>query len=364
MDYDRPMFYAVMQRAAAADHDVVDAVSGSPDWAPPAGIREGLHAYADGPADAFDYPPSPGLTDLRAAIADRHGVERDEVVVTNGAGEAAYLAFAAALEAHGDELLLTDPVYPYYPATADLLDGNVRSVSTGPSGAIDPAAVREHATDDTAAIVVTTPDNPTGAVYDRATMAALAAVADDHDARLVSDEVYERFDLSGQFTSARAVSDDALVLDSFSKSFAITGFRVGYALVPPALQDTVTTRHMLTNVTGSRPAQAAVLQALATTGEAYHERNRERLRERLETLTAALETVGAEYVRPDGGFYVLADLPGLGGDMDAVERLIDEAGVAAMPGTTFGPGAEGWLRFALTTGRIDDVAERLEAFLA
>jgi aspartate/methionine/tyrosine aminotransferase len=364
MDYDRPRFYAVMQRAAAADRDVVDTVSGSPDWEPPTAIREGLHDYADAGASAFDYPPSAGLDRLRSAIAERRGVDRERVIVTNGAGEANYLVFAAALAANaGTEVLLTDPVYPYYPAKAALLDGTVRQVPVGPTGDIDPAAVRERASADTAAIVVNTPNNPTGAVYDRDTMAALAAVAEACDATLVSDEVYRRFDLSGAFTSAVTVSDDAVAVDSFSKAFASTGFRVGYAIVPPALRDAVTTRHMLVNVTGSRPAQAAVESAIDDVTADYYERNRERLRERRATLTAALDAVGADYVRPAGGFYILADLPGVGGDMAAAERLIEDAGVAAMPGETFGTTTDDWLRFALTTPRIDTAADRLRAFI-
>src|SRR6056297_1499247 len=148
MDYDTPLFFHVMQYAAAADRDVIDLVSGGPDWEPPEALRDGLREYADGDPAAFQYPPSDGLRELREEIAARRGVDVDRVVITNGAGEANYLAMARAFEAAdagpaartgsggegaaagtGDaspstatpEVLLTDPVYPYYPGKTRLL---------------------------------------------------------------------------------------------------------------------------------------------------------------------------------------------------------------------------------------------------
>ena len=366
MDYETPLFFHVMQYAESADRDVVDMVSGNPDWGSPPALAEGLREYADLGGDDFQYPPSEGLLELREEIADRRNVDVSQVVVTNGAGEANYLAMARALERErGSEFVLTDPVYPYYPGKTKMLGATARYVSTDDDGTLDPAAVREVASEETAAIVVNTPNNPTGAVYDEATMRELVAVAEDHDALLVSDEVYDHFDFSGKFTSALDFdSDHRVVTNSYSKSLAITGFRVGYAVFPESLVDVAKTRHMLTNVATTRPGQYAVLEALRNTDLDYYAANRRLLEERVATFTDALDAAGADYSSPDGAFYVMARFPEFPGTLANVERLVDEAGVAGMPGEAFGTSREEWLRFALVSPRVEEAAERLADFFA
>ena len=366
MEYDTPLFFHVMQYAASADRDVVDMVSGNPDWGSPEAVSEGLHEYADlGGAD-FQYPPSEGLLELREEIADRRNVDQSQVVVTNGGGEANYLAMARALERErGSEFVLTDPVYPYYPGKTTMLGATARYVATAEDGSLDPADVREAASEETAAIVVNTPNNPTGAVYDEATMRELVGIAEQFDALLVSDEVYDHFDFSGEFTSALSFdSDHRVVTNSYSKTFAITGFRVGYAVFPESLVDVAKTRHMLTNVATTRPGQYAVLHALRNTDPAYYEANRELLEERVETFTAALDDAGADYSSPEGAFYVMARFPDFPGTLENVERLVDEAGVAGMPGEAFGESRTDWLRFALVSPRVEEAAERLADYFA
>ena len=364
MEYETPLFFHVMGYAAEADRDVIDMVSGNPDWEPPESLREGLREYAEFDADRFQYPPSEGILELRTEIADRRGVDVEQVVLTNGAGEANYLAMARALERDaGSEILLTDPVYPYYPGKTTMLGATPRYVSAGADGQLDPADVREAASSETAAIVVNTPNNPTGAVYPESTVRELVAIAEECDAICVADEVYDHYDLSGRFASALAVdSDHRIVTNAFSKSLAITGFRVGYAIFPPDLVENAKSRHMLVNVAGSRPAQYAVLRALRETGPDYYGANRELLADRVDTFTSALSAAGADYTRPDGAFYVLARFDGYPGTLENVERLIDEAGVAGMPGAAFGDSCEPWLRFALVTPRVEEAADRLAAY--
>ncbi|USZ68933.1 pyridoxal phosphate-dependent aminotransferase [Halorussus salilacus] len=366
MEYDTPLFFHVMQYAAEADRDVVDMVSGNPDWGAPPAIAEGLHEYADLGGGDFQYPPSEGLADLREEIADRRNVDPSQIVVTNGGGEANYLAMARALERdRGTEFVLTDPVYPYYPGKTTMLGATARYVSAAEDGALDPADVREAASEETAAIVVNTPNNPTGAVYDEETMRELVAIAEDNDALLVSDEVYDHFDFSGEFTSALAFdSDHRVVTNSYSKTFAITGFRVGYAVFPEDLVGVAKTRHMLTNVATTRPGQYAVLHALRNTDPAYYEANRELLEERVETFTSALADAGAEFSSPDGAFYVMARFPDFPGTLANVERLVDEAGVAGMPGEAFGESRTDRIRFALVSPRVEEAAERLADYFA
>ncbi len=364
MNYETPLFFRVMEYADAADRDVIDMVSGNPDWEPPEALREGLREYADLEPDRFQYPPSEGLLELREEIAARRGVDPEQIVVTNGAGEANYLAMARALERdRGDEILLTDPVYPYYPGKTTMLRGTQSYVATDETGQLDPDDVRAAASAATAAIVVNTPNNPTGAVYPAETMRELVAVAEENDAILISDEVYDHYDLSGRFASALETdSANRIVTNAFSKSMAITGVRVGYAIFPPELVDAAKSRHMLVNVATTRPGQYAVLQALREIPPEYHERNRARLRERVATFTDALEAAGAEYTTPSGSFYVMARFDGYPGTLANVERLIDEAGVAGMPGEAFGDSRTDWLRFALVTPRVEEAAERLAAY--
>ena len=363
MEYEEPLFFRVMAYARDADRDVVDMVSGNPDWGSPPGIADGLREYAElGGAD-FQYAPSDGLVELREEIAARRNVDVDRVVVTNGAGEANYLAMARALERDaGDEVILTDPVYPYYPGKTSMLGGTQRFVATDDTGMLDPADVRAVASEDTGCIVVCSPNNPTGAVYGEDVKRELVDVAETHGAILVSDEVYDHFDYSGNFASAlQFESDHCIVTNAFSKSLAITGFRVGYCIVPEEHAHAARARHMLTNVSTTRPGQYAVLHALRNTDPDYYRDARTLLAERIETFTSALDDAGAEYTTPDGAFYVMARFPDFPGTLENVFDLIDDAGVAGMPGESFGDSQSDWIRFALVTPRVEDAADRLAA---
>jgi aspartate/methionine/tyrosine aminotransferase len=366
MDDDRPLFFHVMAYADAADRDVVDMVSGNPDWEPPDALREGIRQFADAPVADYQYPPSEGLTELREEIAARRGVDIEHVVVTNGAGEANYLAMACGLEAHtGTEVILTDPVYPYYSGRTEMLGGEARFVPVDDDGTLDPDAVREVASDDTALIVVCSPNNPTGAVYGESVKRELTAIAEEHDALFVSDEVYDHFDFAGEFHSALSFeSDHVAVTNAFSKSMAMTGLRVGYAVLPEHLVDPARTRHMLVNVAGPAPSQHAVLHALRETSPEYYAASRELLRDRIDAFCDALDAAGAEYTRPKGAFYVLARFEGYPGTLENVERLVDEAGVAGMPGEAFGESRDEWIRFALVSPRASEAADRLADYFS
>jgi aspartate/methionine/tyrosine aminotransferase len=364
--YEEPLFQRVIEYAAAADRDVIDMVSGHPDWEPPAALREGLETYASADRGAFQYGPSEGLEDLRAGIAARRGVDASRVLVTNGAAEANHIATAEALDRDaGSEVLVTDPVYPYYPGRTTLLGGTSTRVPVRADCHVDVEAMREAASPETAAILLNTPNNPTGAVYRREAVAELAEIAAEVDAVLVVDEVYDHFDYTGRFESAVTLDrDNVVVTTSFSKSFAITGFRVGYTVLPDPLVDAVRTRHTLTTIAASRPAQAAVLAALRETPPSYHEAVRETIRERIAAFTAALDDAGAAYVEPEGAFYVLARFDGVPGTLDNVTRLIDDVGVAGMPGAAFGDAYDEWFRFTMCTDRVEEAADRLAAYFA
>ena len=361
MEYEEPKFFHVANYASEADRDVVDMVSGSPDWEPPDALREGLRQYADVEPPEFQYSPSEGVPALREEIAARRNVSRESVVVTNGATEANYLATAAALAANaGNEVLLADPGYPYYPTTAKLEGGEVTFVPTEPDGSLNVDRFRAAASDDTALVLLNSPNNPTGAVYPRETLAAMADLAENVGATLAVDEVYATLDLSGTFESATTLgSEHVAVTNAVSKSMAATGVRIGYAILPESVREQAKLRHLLINVTASRPAQHAVAHALRETPPDYYERTRERLRDRFETMFDAFDRIGADYDRPDGAFYVRARFDDFPGTMRNVKRLIDEGGVAGMPGETFGATGTDQIRFSLTTDRVETAADRL-----
>ena len=364
MDYTTPQFFHLMQYAVEAEGDVIDMVSGNPDFEPPATLRRALQAYADFDQGRFQYPPSDGLFELRALIAKRRGVDTEQVIITNGAGEANYLAMAIALDrGAGSEAILLDPIYPYYPGKVELLGGTKRVIATNRDGSIDIGAIEQAMSDETALIVLNTPNNPTGAVYDIDDVRHVIDLAETHDAIVLVDEIYDRFDYSGRFASAVPIdSEHRIVTSGYSKSMAITGFRVGFAIMPERYIDAARTRHMLVNVASSRPAQYAVLEALRETPDTYYAEARAQLGDRIDAFTAALDRVGAAYTEPEGSFYVLTRFDDFPGTMANTKRLIDEAGVAGMPGATFGDAFSDWLRFAVVTPRAVEAAERLSEY--
>ncbi|AEN07259.1 pyridoxal phosphate-dependent aminotransferase [Halolamina sp.] len=367
MEYEEPKFFHVMGYVDAAAHeDVIDMVSGNPDWEPPQALRDGLAAYSTFDSDEFQYPPSDGTAELKAEIGKRRGVDPDRIVVTNGTGEANYLGMGAALErGAGDEVLLSDPVYPYYPGKTRMMGATPTFVPANRDGSLDVAAYRDAISEETALVVLTTPNNPTGAVYDHEKVREIIELCEAHDALALVDEVYDHFDLSGTFESALSIdSENRIVTSGFSKSLAITGFRVGYGIFPERFAEQAKARHMLVNVATTRPGQYAVLKGLQGADAAYYEAARDLVRDRVDTFTDALDAAGAEYTRPDGAFYVMAKFDGYPGTMENVERLIDEAGVAGMPGDGFGTAYDDWLRFALVTPRVDEAADRLVEFFA
>lgn len=362
MNYEAPEFFDLMAYVADADHDVIDMVSGNPDWGSPPSVAAGLHEYADLGGSDFQYPPTEGLRELREEIAARRDVDPGQIVITVGGGEANYLAMAMGLELYsGSEILLTDPVYPYYPGKVQMLGGEDVYVAAERDGSLDPDRVRDRVSGETAAIMVNTPNNPVGAVYPESTMRELVEIAEANDAVVVSDEAYDHFDFSGEFTSALSISStNRIVAHSFSKTLAITGFRVGYGVFPSSeMAARARDRHMLTLTAGVRPSQYAVLYALRHTDPDYYAESRALLKERVDTFVAALDEAGAEYTRPDGGFYVMCRFEEFPGTSANIRELIDEAGVAGMPGSAFGEVKADWLRFALVTPRVEEAATRL-----
>ncbi|WP_046866679.1 pyridoxal phosphate-dependent aminotransferase [Microvirga massiliensis] len=323
---------------------------GTPDWI----VDEAFRAVRAG---ATRYTPNSGTQRLRAAIAGRvgakfgRGVEPDRVAVTTGAIGALFSAIFAVVDP-GDEVLLPDPGWPNYESIVHLSGARaVRYAQPAGQGFLpDPAAMERLIGPRTKAIVISTPGNPTGAVFPRKIMEEIGRLAVRHGLYLISDEVYEDFVFEGEHVSALEVAPDdrVIVVSGFSKSYAMTGWRLGYLVCPPtvaavagAIQEPVTS-------CPSAPSQAAAEAALAG-DQSVIGRFCDIYRRRRDILVEVFDDSSALPVVPQGAFYGFIAI-GASGERSLAfaKRLLQEQSVAAVPGITFGPQSDGFIRVAFT----------------
>ena len=354
-----------MERAGAR---VIHLEVGEPDFPPPPAVVAACAAALA--AGDTHYTDSRGLAELREAIAADHvrrfgvSVDPERVIVTNGTSPAMLLVFSL-LVGPGDEVILAAPHYPCYPNALRLLGGVPVVVPTRAEDGfrVDVDAVRRARTPRTRAIVVSSPANPTGAIQDRATLAALA----EQGLPLVSDEIYDGLVYDGaRVTSALEVSDEAYVLDGFSKRYAMTGFRLGYAIVPrPALRPLQVMQQNLF-ISANHFVQRAGLAALREGGPTV-EAMRAAYARRRALLVEGLRALGFGVpVPPQGAFYVFADATAFGRDSQALAfELLERAQVGTAPGIDFGAEGEGFLRFcyAASEESLRDALARLREHL-
>jgi aspartate/methionine/tyrosine aminotransferase len=359
---------------------------GEPDTpTPPHVVDAGVRALHAGHTR---YGPPAGLPALRAAIAESlraRGVPADpaHVVVSPGAKAMLFTTLLAAVRP-GDEVLVPDPGYPAYAAVAEFAGGRaVRyRLRARDAFAVDPDEVAARCTPRTRVLVLNLPGNPTGGVAAPGALERLAALAAARDLLVVSDEVYARYaygDTRSDVTGAAAPSIAALpgmaartvLVDGFSKAYAMTGWRLGYGLLPAALVQPVAA--LLANSASCTATfvQHAGLAALTGPQDGVAARVAE-LRDRRDSLVAALNTIdGVRCVLPAGAFYAFPSVGGvlarLGLTTEALaHRLLAEHGVACVPGTAFGPAGTGHLRLAFTAAPADLAlaVERLRACAA
>ncbi|GIG39779.1 pyridoxal phosphate-dependent aminotransferase [Cellulomonas phragmiteti] len=330
---------------------------GEPDAAPAAHVVEAVAAAAhDG---RTGYTSSLGLGTLRAAAADRvtrtHGraTAPDEVVVTHGAMHGLAMAMATLL-APGEEILLPDPTFPNWQMAAVAASAVPRSYpARAERGFVpDPSEVEACVTPRTRALVVCSPNNPTGAVYPQDVVAGLVEVARRHDLWLLSDECYEAVTFDAPHVSPLAHDTDGRVVAFFStsKTYALTGWRTGYAVVPdPDVVEAMGHLAEATVACPSTPGQIAALAALtgpqdgvAAAVASY--------RERRDAACALLTARGVAHVVPQGAFYLMVDV-GAADTEDFAQRLLARRHVAVAPGATFGEHAAGMVRVSLAAPR-------------
>jgi aspartate/methionine/tyrosine aminotransferase len=374
-----PPFHVMDVWAAAAERqrthgDLVNLSAGQPSTPAPAAVRAAAAAALDG--DVLGYTVALGIPELREAIAGHYArtyaldVPPDQVVVTTGSSGGFLLAFLAAFDV-GDRVALARPGYPCYRNILTALGCEVVDLPCGPETRYQPTVAMLEALDEPVrGLVVASPANPTGTVLDPVELAALAEYCEHAGVQLVSDEIYHGISYPGApaTSSAWHTSGEAIVVNSFSKYFSMTGWRLGWLLLPPRLLRAAD--RLTGNFTICPPtlAQRAALGAFEESSYAEADGHVARYAVNRELLLDGLAGLGITRLAPaDGAFYVYADVSHLTVDsMGFTHRLLAETGVATAPGVDFDPVDGGRfirLSFAGATEDITETLQRLAAWL-
>lgn len=372
---DMPPFLVmeVLERAAAmqrAGRDVVHLEVGEPDFdTPPPVLEAGIRALRDG---RTHYTHSLGHPDLRDAICEwqrqQYGVDTDpdQVIVTVGSSGAMLLVFAALLDA-GNEVLLTDPHYACYPNFIAAFGGvPVRiPVREADGFQFDPEEVVRHWHGATRALILNSPANPTGTLTTPERMRELVELTADR-AVIVSDEIYHGLVYTDRAHSIREFNPDAVVINGFSKLFAMTGWRLGYAIVPPWLIRPVQKAQQNLFISAPDFAQFAAIAALRESA-VYVEKMRQCYDRRRQLVLRRLREMGlCVLTEPQGAFYIFVNVQRYTNDVyNFAFQILEEAAVAVTPGVDFGPGGAGYIRvsYANSMANIDEGMRRLQEFL-
>jgi aminotransferase len=360
-------------------HGAINLGQGFPDFPAPDEVkRAASRAIAD---DHNQYPITWGTPELRAAVAahyDRwYGMGLDpetEVCVTCGSTEAMIASMLATLDP-GDEVVLFEPFYENYNPDAILTGVTPRYVALRPPDwTFDEADLRSAFTDRTRAIVLNTPNNPTGKVFARSELEAIAVLCQRHGAVAITDEIYEHITYDDArhvpIATIPGMEDRTITISALSKTYAVTGWRVGWAVARRPLMAGIRSVHDFLTVAAATPLQLAGVEALSLP-DAYYDRIRAEYADRRAAMLRALGETGFEAVPPEGAYYVMADVShlGLGDDVPAARHLVEHEGVAVVPGSSFYSRPDlgrHLVRFAFCKRleTIEAAAERLRALAA
>jgi aspartate/methionine/tyrosine aminotransferase len=346
---------------------------GEPDFPTPKPIYEaGIGALERG--EVF-YTPATGLPELKRAVAGfyrtRYGVELrpERVVITTGASGALLLACAALVDP-GDEVLIADPGYPCNRHFVRLMEGAPKPVPVDAAGdyQLTPSLLERNWTSRTSAALLATPSNPTGTLISTEKLSAMAELARERGGTLIVDEIYHGLVYEGEYTTALAFTDDLFVINSFSKYFNMTGWRLGWLVAPEQYVPELDKLAQNIYLAPPTPAQKAALAAFQPETIRILEARRAEFKARRDYLVPALRHIGFDIpVTPQGAFYVYAGCDKLTRDSFAFARnLLERAGVAITPGIDFGTNApERHVRFAYTNPieRLKEGVRRIAEFL-
>jgi len=366
---------AKAKKLEAEGKDIIHLQIGEPDFDTPSNIIEaGVEALRGG---YTHYGPAPGLPDARARIAEEVAVTRnipveaENVIITPGGKPIMFFTMLALVDA-GDEVLYPNPGFPIYESMINYVGGVPVPMQLHESRgfSIDVDEIASQITPKTKLMIVNSPNNPCGSIIPKADLERLAKLAVENDIMVLSDEIYIRYLYEGQhesITQFPGMVERTILLDGFSKTYAMTGWRVGYGVMPVDLADQMG-RLMANSVSCTAPAyQIAAVEALNGSQEEAQGIVAE-FKKRREVIVNGLNDIpGITCQMPKGAFYVFPNISGSGmTSRDFADRLLTEAGVASLAGEDFGRFGDGFVRFSFanSTENIEKALDRIRAFVS
>jgi aspartate aminotransferase len=344
---------------------------GEPDFHPAAPVVDAVRNAVAAGRDR--YCSTRGVPALRQAIAEylkrtrRLDVAAEQVLVAPGCKMALSLAMMALIEP-GDEVLFPDPSFPIYPSFARGLGAAAVPYGLEEKNEFQPDLdeIARKITPRTTVLIFNSPNNPTGTVFSDAALEKLAALAVKHDLWVIADEIYARILFSGEYKSIWSLpgmGERTVIIDGFSKSFAMTGWRLGYAVAPVEVIDAMDLLVLNTFTCAAEFTQVAAIEALRDSTNAVEAMVAE-YRKRRDQFVAGLNQIpGFRCLTPDGAFYAWVNIAETGLSAEDVQKiLLEEAGVAGIAGAAFGPGGKNFLRFSLVSARnlLEEALERIQ----
>jgi aminotransferase len=359
---------------AASMKEVISLGIGEPDFTSPAPIvQAGIQSLND---SETHYTANRGILPLRTAISEHlekmYDVSydpQDEVVATVGGSEALLLAISALLNP-GDEVLVPTPCFVSYQGIILLAGGvSVEVPSRMENNFVpDPKELEAAITPKTKAILINFPSNPTGAIAERETLLEIAKIAEKHDLIVISDEIYDRLVYGGQhvcFPALPGMRERTILIGGFSKDYAMTGWRIGYACAPSEIMDGMARIHQYVIMTAPTMAQFAALEGLKSC-ESYVQDMVKEYDRRRKLVVEGFNYIGLPTFEPRGAFYAFPQVSVTGmNDEEFANRLLTEKEVAVVPGSAFGPGGEGFVRCSYATAydQLEEALDRIHQFV-
>jgi len=323
---------------------------GEPDFQTPKKIIEAAHnAMLKG---FTHYAPSSGIPQLRQAIAERYSVTQSNVMVTPGSKQGIFYALYSIINP-GEEVLILNPSWSSYKQIIKLSGGVPVEIDTDESFTPDIDLIKKKISKKTKAIIVNSPNNPTGAVYGDKTVKDLSQLAIENGLFIISDEIYDRLVYEGEFVSFRKYmkyEDGLILINGFSKAYAMTGWRLGYIIASPEIIKQMAKLQGHTATSPTTFAQVAAVTALKECEEDVRSMVNE-FAERRKIIIEMLNKKGLKYVRPEGAFYFFVDLGNYIKNVDPAEYLLEKAKVSVTSGLGFGDDYSSYVRISYATSR-------------
>ncbi|MCP3028502.1 aminotransferase [Halobacillus sp. A5] len=359
---------------AAQMEDVISLGVGEPDFVTPWNfIEQSFHALEQG---YTSYTENAGMLELRQEISGYLNSNfqlsynpEQQVIVTVGASQAIDLALRTVVEP-GDEVIVVEPGFVAYVPTVSLAGGTPVTIQTKPENdfKLQPEQIEEVITPRTKAIMLCNPNNPTGTFLSKPELEQLSAVIEKHDLLVLSDEIYAELTYDEDYTSFASLPDmkeRTILISGFSKAFAMTGWRLGYAAGPEEIISSMVKIHQYTMMCAPTMAQHAALEAMKN-GKPSVQEMIESYKQRRNFIVSSLNEIGLDCPNPGGAFYAFPSIQATGlSSAEFAEQLLQEEQVAVVPGEVFGESGEGYIRcsYATSLKQLDEAMERIKRFV-